>query len=132
MSQRSESRAHFFGEEFGLLPRREVTTLFNLVEMDELGKRLLGPTPGSWIQFVRKNAHCHRNPDALCVEISELAPILPIEPRAGYRGVREPGNRDVVENVVAREPFGFSIENARDQLVAACVMVQEIRGQADR
>jgi len=38
--------------------------------------------------------------------------ILPVETGAGDGGVRQPGDREVVEDVVAREAFGFSFEGA--------------------
>ncbi len=40
--------------------------------------------------------------------------------------------RDVVEDVVAREALGLSVEDARDELVAARVVIEEIGRQADR
>src|SRR5713101_6102763 len=50
--------------------------------------------------------------DAFGIEIPEFAPILPIETGARERRVRQPGDRDVVEDVVAREAFGFSPKDA--------------------
>jgi hypothetical protein len=46
------------------------------------------------------------------IEKPEFAPILPIETGARKRRVRQPGDRDVVEDVVARETFGFSLKDA--------------------
>ena len=40
-------------------------------------------------------------------------------------------DRDVVEDVVAREALGLSVEDARDQLQAARVVIEEVRRQAD-
>ena len=40
--------------------------------------------------------------------------------------------RDVVEDVVAREALGLSVEDARDELIAARVVVEELGRQADR
>ena len=76
--------------------------------MDQFGIRLLCPAPRSWIEFVREDAHGNRDGDAFGIEKAEFAPILPIETGAGKRRVRQPGDRDVVEDVVAREAFGFS------------------------
>jgi hypothetical protein len=39
---------------------------------------------------------------------------------------------DVVENVVTRETFRLSIEDASDELRAAPVVIEEIRREADR
>src|SRR5262245_3621582 len=99
--------------------------------MDQFGIRLLRPAPRGWIEFVREDAHGDRDGDAFGIEISEFAPILPIETGARERRVRQPGDRDVVEDVVAREALGLSLKDARDQLVAARVVIKEISRQAD-
>jgi hypothetical protein len=49
-------------------------------------------------QYLSANAWNHRT----------LCHNTPIETSSGKRGIRQPGDRDVVENVVAREAFGFS------------------------
>src|ERR1700722_6282689 len=108
-----------------------MTALFHLVVVDEIGIGLLCPTPRSWIQLVRKYADGNRDGDAFGIEIAKLAPILPVETGARKRRVRQPGDRDVVEDVVAREAFGFSLKHAGEQLVAARVVIKEINRQAD-
>ena len=40
--------------------------------------------------------------------------------------------RDIVENVISRETFGFSVEYACDEVVAARVMIEDPRREADR
>ena len=80
--------------------------------MDEFGICLLCPAPRGRIEFVREDAHGNRDGDAFGIEIPEFAPILPIETGAGKRRVRQPGDRDVVEDVVAREAFGFPVKDA--------------------
>ena len=80
--------------------------------MNELGVRLLCPAPGDRVEFVRKDTHGHGDVDAFDIEESEFAPILPIETGARKRCVRQTGDRDVVEDVVAREAFGCSYKNA--------------------
>jgi hypothetical protein len=42
------------------------------------------------------------------------------------RRVRQPGDRDVVEDVVARKALGLSVKDARDELIAAQVVIEEI------
>ena len=79
--------------------------------MDQFGIRLLCPTPWGWIEFVREDAHGNRDGDAFRIEVP-FTEILPIEASARKRCVRQLGNRDVVENVVAREAFGFSLKDA--------------------
>src|SRR5262249_31672039 len=98
--------------------------------VDELGIRLLRPAPWSRIELVGEDAHGRREGHALRAEI-RFAPVLPVETGAGKSRVRQPGDRDVVEDVVAREAFGYALEDARHQLVAARVVIEEIGGQAD-
>src|SRR3981189_513791 len=98
--------------------------------MDEFGISPLCPAPRGWIEFVREDAHGNRDGDAFRIEIP-FAPILPIETRARKRRVRQPGDRDVVEDVVAREALRLSVKDARDQLVAARIVIKEISRQAD-
>jgi hypothetical protein len=70
--------------------------------MNQFGIRPLCPTPGRWLQFIREDAYRNRNGDAFGIEIP-FSPILPIETGARERRVRQPGDRDVVEDVVACE-----------------------------
>ena len=67
--------------------------------MDELGIRPLCPTPRGLIELVRKDAHGNRDGDVLDVEEGEL--VFPIETRRRNRRVRQPVERDVVEDVVS-------------------------------
>src|SRR4051812_18944160 len=102
----------------------------DLVVVDQLGIRTLCPAPRRWIQLVRKDAYGDRNGHADALDSEERRPlVLPIETRAGKRRVREPRDRDVVEDVVARQALGPSVKHARDKLVAACVVVKEISRQ---
>jgi len=73
--------------------------------MDQFGIRALCPAPRSRIEFVREDAHGNRDGDAFGIEIPEFAPILPIETGARKRRVGQPGDRDVVEDVVSGEAF---------------------------
>jgi hypothetical protein len=88
-----------------------VTAFGELVVMDQFGIRPLRPAPRGWIEFVREDAHGNRDGDAFGIEIP-FAPILPIETGARKRRVRQPGDRDVVEDVVAREALGLSLKDA--------------------
>src|ERR1700694_4882085 len=85
--------------------------------MDQFGIHPLCPAPRGWIEFVREDAHGNRDGDAFGVEIREF--VLPIETGARKRRVRQPGDRDVVEDVVAREALRLSVKDARDELIAA-------------
>ena len=91
----------------GLLKCGDVAAFGKPVVMDQFGICALCPAPRGWIELVREHAHGNRDGDAFGIEIAEFAPILPIETGAGKRRVRQPGDRDVVEDVVAREAFGF-------------------------
>ena len=71
--------------------------------MDQFGIRTLCPAPLDWIEFVGEDTHGNRDGDALGIEIP-LAPILPKETGPRKRRVGQPGDdRDVVEDVIARE-----------------------------
>src|SRR5262245_20185521 len=131
-SKRFEARANLFAEELRLLKRGEVPALREAVVVDQLRIRTFGPAPRSLIELVGEDAHGRRDGDALGGEIAALAPEFPVETGAGNRRVREPGDRDVVENVVARKALRLSVEDARDQFQAARVVIEEVRGQADR
>ena len=80
--------------------------------MDQFGEGLLCPALRGWIEFVREDADGSRNGDAFGIEIPEFAPVLPIETGAGKSCVRQPGDGDVVEDVVTREAFRFSPKDA--------------------
>jgi hypothetical protein len=82
--------------------------------MNQFGIRLLCPTPRGFKELVREDAHSNGDCDAFHIEISELAPGLPIQTAAGHPRVRQPGDRDVVKNVVAREAFSLPVEHACD------------------
>ena len=106
-----------------MFPRSKVSTLVELVVMDQFGIRPLCPAPRGWIEFVREDADGNRDGDAFGIEKPEFAPILPIETGARKRRVRQPGDRDVVEDVVACEAFRLSVKDPRDELVAPCVVI---------
>src|ERR1700761_3294769 len=99
--------------------------------MNQLGKSLFGPAPRGWIEFVGEDAHSDGDGDALGVEVAELTPILPIKPSSRQRGIRQPGNRNVVEDVVAGEAFGFSFKGTGDQFIATGIVIEEVRRQPD-
>src|ERR1700686_384721 len=99
--------------------------------MDEFGIRLLCPAARAQIDLIRKGAYGNRDGNALHVEVPSFAPILPIETSARKRRVRQPGDRDVVEDIVPGEAGSFSGKDARDKLVAARIVIKEISRQAD-
>src|SRR5689334_3238898 len=101
IAQRSKAGANLFAEEFRLFPCGEVTALREPVVMDQFGICALRPAPRRGIEFVREDAHRHRDRDALDVE-KTVSPKLPIETTARDRRVRQPGDRDVVEDIISR------------------------------
>src|SRR3712207_2421995 len=101
LAQRSEPRAELLGEQLGLFPGREVAALVDLVEVDQIGVGLLGPTPRGLICLVGEDARGHRDGDALGVPEATL--VFPIESRRRDPCVRKPVKRDVVEDVVTRQ-----------------------------
>src|SRR5215472_2458072 len=129
-AQGPEARANLLREDLGLFPRGEVATLVDLVVVDELGIRLLRPAPRERIELVRENAHGNR--DSYSPDAEEPFLVLPVEAARRNGGVRQPGERDVVEDVVSREAGTLTCEDARDQPVAALVVVEEIGRQPDR
>src|SRR5438132_7781632 len=77
LAERFERGPELGGEELGLLPRREVAALVELVVMDELGIGALRPAPRGRIDLVWKDAHGNRDGDVFRGEKIELA--FPIE-----------------------------------------------------
>src|SRR5207237_9094872 len=97
--------------------------------------RALGPTLRGLIDLVRIRHHGYWKLNAPGVEEAALAPQLPcapIETRRGDRGVRQPVEGDVVEDVVARQALTAAIEDAHDELLAARVVVAHPDREADR
>src|ERR1700721_4896364 len=115
-AKRSKPRSDLRRKALRLLPGSEVSALGELIVVNQFRIRPLCPAPRGWIKVVRKDAHCDRNGDALGVEIP-FAKIFPVKTGAGKRRIRQPRDRDVVEDVVAREALGLALKNARDQLV---------------
>ena len=109
-AQCPEAVAKFFRKELRLLPGRKVPTFVKFVVMDEGGVRFLCPTARALIELVGKGAHGNRDGDALDTEIREL--IFPVETGSGKRRVRQPSDRNVVEDIVPGEAGSFSGKDA--------------------
>src|SRR3954468_10874024 len=110
VAERPEARAQLLREELRLFPSREMPALLELVVVDELRIGALCPALRCWTDLIRKDAHCNRDGDAFDTQIREL--VLPVQTRPGKRRVRQPGERDVVEDVVACETGSFSRKDA--------------------
>src|SRR5918998_6016980 len=135
LAQRSEPRSELLGEQLWLLPRREVTTPVDLVEVDEVGVGLLCPTPRGLICLAGKDARGHRNGDALGVPKATL--VFPIETRRRDPRVRQPIKRDIVEDLLTRQfargargPVQ-SRDDRRGRLAVSIIVVEKPGGQAD-
>src|SRR5215212_1243377 len=128
-AQRPESQPHLVGEDLRLLPGRKVPALGDLVEMDEIVIR--EPSPAFWgrVELVRKGGHGNRQGDALGGEEGQLA--LPVQPSRRDRRLRQPVERDVVEDVVSREALGLSVEDAGDERVAPRVVIEHPGRETD-
>ncbi len=88
--------------EFRLLPSGEVPAPVELVEIDEIVRvGALGPAPRGLIKLVGKDADGEWDGDVLGVE--EVGLVLPVQPSRGNSGVRQPVERDVVQEVLRRE-----------------------------
>src|SRR4051812_8295936 len=101
LAKRSEAGAELRGEQVRLLPGGEVTALFDLVEVDELGIRPLGPAARRLVLLAGEHGDRDRDVHALGVE--EPALVFPVQTRRRDAAVRQPVQRDVVEDLVTCE-----------------------------
>src|SRR4051812_44982084 len=136
LSQRPERGAELGGEELGLLPGCEVTTLGNLVVVDELWICPLGPAPRGLVLFAREYADGNWNGHALGVEKAAL--VFPIESRRRHPSICKPVKRDVIEDLIARQfagGAGHPVEGRSDRrrrLTIRVIMVEEPGSQTNR
>ena len=86
-------------------------TLGEFVEVNELGKCPLYEATRHLIEFVGEDAYGHWDGDALRIEVASFAPILPVETCARNERIRQPGDGDVVEDVVARKALRCSVKD---------------------
>ena len=130
-----EGRPQFLSKNRWLLPCREVATFVELVVINEIGIGPLGPAPRSLICLAGEDAHGHRNRDALSVPKATL--VFPIEPRRRDTRVRQPIERDVIENLIPRQfarGARGSVQSRGDRsgrLSASIIVVEKPGSQAD-
>ncbi len=98
--------------------------------MNQFGIRALCPTSRGLIELVRKGAHGNRNRDTFRGEKGELA--FPIQTSRRDCRVRQPVERDVVEDVVSRQALGLTVKDACEERLTARVMVEHPGRQPDR
>src|SRR6202007_2911338 len=97
--------------------------------MDQFGICPLRPASRSRKEFVWKDAHGGRDDDASHAE-ERITLVFPIETSPRERRIRQPGQRDVVQNVVSSKAFAASGKDPRDHLVATRVVIEKIRREA--
>src|SRR4030095_9451687 len=99
--------------------------------MDEIVVRALGPTPRRLVDLFRENADGSRNGDVVVVE--EGALVFRIETSAGHTRVRQPGESDVVEDVVPGQvAVGSAVQKEfREVPIAGDVVVDHPGGKGD-
>ena len=119
-----------------LLPRREVTAPIDLVEVDEVGVRLLDPAARGPEDLAGERGEADRERDlrrSLPGRKSLGSSVLPVRPRRRCPGARQPVQRDVVDDPVRGEMArGLPVEKyALDLLVAVGVVVEQPGGQGD-
>jgi hypothetical protein len=112
-----------------------VAALVDFVEVDEVGVGLLCPAARRLILLPRKDGDGNRDRHALHVEEATL--VLPVEAGRSDPRVRQPVERDVVEDLVtrqfarvARRPVQ-SRDDCRGGLAVGVVVVEQPGGQAD-
>src|ERR1700738_933002 len=85
--------------------------------MNELGISSLYPTARGCIDVIGKDAHGHRDADMFRREKSQL--VFPIETSRRNPRVGQPVERDVVEDVVARQALMLTVKDASIKCVTA-------------
>src|SRR3954471_3485950 len=106
LPQRPEPGTDLVDEQLRLFPSREVPALVEPVVMDQVRIGVLCPLPRPLEELTRKHTHGYRDGHALRVEEPEL--VLPVEATRRDPRVRQPIERDVVEDVVSRETLSLS------------------------
>src|SRR5580698_520929 len=98
--------------------------------MDEFRISPLGPSPWSGVDFVRKHTYGNGDLDILGREKGEF--VFPIETGRRNSGVRQPIERDVIEDIVPGKAGGFPGKDTRDEFLAASIVVQDPAGETNR
>jgi hypothetical protein len=103
--------------------------------VEEFGIGLLDPAPRRLICLARKDAHGHRDGDAF--GIPKAALVFPVEPRRRDPRLRQPKERDVVEEIVTGQfprvapgPIQ-SLDYRLSRLAATIIVVEKPGGQAE-
>src|SRR5688572_17456389 len=97
--------------------------------MNQLGEGSFSPGPRGSIEFLRKGAHGNRDGNVHWRKEGEF--VLPVQTSRRYRRIRQPVERDVIEDVVSRKSLVLTVKDAFNERVTACVMVQYPSSKAD-
>src|SRR5579862_4435303 len=95
--------------------------------VQEIRIRALRPAFWGLIDLLSESTYANRQLDASGVKEAarwQIVLRVPIKASRRHPGIRQPIERDVVENVVAGKPFRLAVENAGDHLIAANVVVE--------
>jgi hypothetical protein len=103
--------------------------------MNELRIGSFCPTPRGCIDLVRKGAHGSRDRDTFRGKKGQLA--FPVESSRRDRRIRQPLERDILEDVVwrqalRRQAVTLTVEDSCDERLTARVVVDHPGGEADR
>src|SRR5262245_17818225 len=109
-AQRSEAGTNFLAEQLWLLPGGKMPAFVELVVVDQVGVRALRPRARAEIDLVREAAHSNRDGHPFRGKVREL--VFPVETRSRNCRVRQPCDRDVVEDIISCQAFGRSGEHA--------------------
>jgi hypothetical protein len=109
VSAGAESGTHFLSEERGLFPGGEMAAVGGFVEVVEVLVAALGPALGGAEDLAGEDADGDRHvDDAARVEVVGM--VFPIDPRGRGPGLRQPVERDIVEDrIAAQHLFGLAV-----------------------
>src|SRR5215218_1512271 len=130
LPQRLEPYAHLIHQKLWLFPRRKVPPLVELVVMDEVGIRPLGPAARGLILLVRKDAYRNRDGDVLGAKVGLREPV-PIKTRRRDCCVRQPEERGVVEHIVPGNACWLPVKSTCDEPETDRVVVEQPGCHAD-
>src|SRR5262245_18441281 len=107
VTKRPERGSHLRAEKLRLLPRGKVSAFVDLVEVDQVAIGASGPRLRSPINIIWKYRDCDRKRDLaglLSGRDNDAAAraVLPVQPRCRGRGVGQPVERNIVQDVVFR------------------------------
>src|SRR5262245_49626188 len=124
-AKRLERRAQLRREQLRLLPRGEVSAPVSLLEVADIRVRVIYPTARGLPDLAGKRGDTDRQrylrrslAGRTC--LSQDSSVLPIRPGRRGAGTRQPVQRDVVEDVVARQvAHRLAIDKGARHLVVA-------------